>query len=173
MQKSAKFIIIKGVATMIIVALAGFVLFNGIGRHPYTYDELQDVFVAKAAEYNVKANGQEQLVSEEYGNSITFVMQTEDGERACATYGRSPFFNKFKEINFYSGVNGVLALDEMTYTVNDGVIGYEVTAQFGDEVGIELSEEVKPMMYIKFMAICILAMGVFGIKIFLNKWNRR
>ena len=173
MQKSAKFIIIKGVATMIIVALAGFVLFNGIGRHHYTYEELQDVFIAKAAEYNVKANGQEQLVSEEYGNSITFVMQTEDGERACATYGRSPFFNKFKEINFYSGVNGVLALDEMTYTVNDGVIGYDVTAQFGDEVGIELSEEVKPMMYIKFMAICILAMGVFGIKIFLNKWNRR
>ena len=158
---------------MLVVAVAGFILFIGIGRHPYTYEELQDVFIAKAAEYNVKANGQEQLVSEEYGNSITFVMQTEDGERACATYGRSPFFNKFKEINFYSGVNGVLALDEMTYTVNDGVIGYDVTAQFGDEVGIELSEEVKPMMYIKFMAICILAMGVFGIKIFLNKWNRR
>ena len=173
MQKSAKFIIIKGVATMIIVALAGFVLFNGIGRHPYTYDELEHVFIEKAAEYNVKANGEEQLVSEEYGNSITFVMQTEDGERACATYGRSPFFNKFKEITFYSGVNGVLALDEMTYTVNDGVIGYEVTAQFGDEVGIDLSDEVRPMMYMKFMAICILAMGVFGIKIFLNKWNRR
>ena len=173
MQKSAKFIIIKGVATMIIVALAGFVLFNGIGRHPYTYDELEHVFIEKAAEYNVKANGEEQLVSEEYGNSITFVMQTEDGERAVATYGRSPFFNKFKELNFYSGVNGVLALDEMTYTVNDGVIGYEVTAQFGDEVGIDLSDEVRPMMYMKFMAICILAMGVFGIKIFLNKWNRR
>lgn len=173
MQKSAKFIIIKGIVTMVIVALAGFVLFNGIGRHPYTYDELESVFLAKAAEYNVKANGQEQLVSEEYGNSITFVLQTEDGERACATYGRSPFFNKFKELNFYSGANGVLALDEMTYTVNDGVIGYEVTAQFGDEVGIDLSDEVRPMMYMKFMAICILAMGVFGIKIFLNKWNRR
>lgn len=169
MQKSAKFIIIKGVATMIIVALAGFVLFNGIGRHPYTYEELQDVFIAKAAEYNVKANGQEQLVSEEYGNSITFVMQTEDGERACATYGRSPFFNKFKEINFYSGVNGVLALDEMTYNVSDGAIGYEVTALFGDEVGIDLSDEVSPVMYLKFMAVCILAMGVFGMKIFFNR----
>lgn len=173
MQKSAKFIIIKGVVTMIIVALAGFVLFNGIGRHPYTYDELESVFLAKAAEYNVKANGQEQLVSEEYGNSITFVLQTEDGERACATYGRSPFFNKFKELNFYSGANGVLALDEMTYKVNDGVISYDATAQFGDTVGIQLSEEVQPVMYMKFMAICILAMGVFGIKIFLNKWNRR
>ncbi|MBR4113718.1 MAG: hypothetical protein IKK54_03590, partial [Anaerotignum sp.] len=119
------------------------------------------------------ANGAEQIVSEEYGNSITFVMQTEDGERAVATYGRSPFFNKYKELNFYSGAKGVLALDEMTYTVNDGVIGYEVTAQFGEEVGIDLSDEVRPMMYIKLMAVCILSMGVFGIKIFMNKWNRR
>lgn len=173
MQKSAKYIVIKGIVVMIVVALAGFLLFNGIGRHPYTYDELESVFRAKAAEQNVTGHGGEQLVSEEYGNSITFVMQTEDGERACATYGRSMFFNKYKELRFYAGANGVLALDEMTYTVNDGVIGYDVTAQFGDEVGIELSEEVKPMMYIKFMAICILAMGVFGIKIFLNKWNRR
>ena len=173
MQKSAKFIVIKGIVTMVIVALAGFVLFNGIGRHPYTYEELETVFIEKAAEYNVNANGAEQIVSEEYGNSITFVMQTEDGERAVATYGRSPFFNKYKELNFYSGVKGVLALDEMTYTVNDGVIGYEVTAQFGEEVGIDLSEEVRPMMYIKLMAVCILSMGVFGIKIFMNKWNRR
>ena len=173
MQKDAKFIVIKGVVTMIIVALAGFVLFNGIGRHPYTYEELETVFIERAAEYNVVANGAEQIVSAEYGNSITFVMQTEDGERAVATYGRSPFFNKFKEISFYSGVNGVLALDEMTYTVSDGVIIYDVTAQFGDEVNIVLSEDVKPIMYIKFMAVCILAMGVFGIKIFLNKWSRR
>ena len=38
---------------------------------------------------------------------------------------------------------------------------------------LELSEEVKPVMYIKFMAVCILCMGVFGMKIFLNRWNRR
>ena len=57
MQKNAKFIVIKGVVTMILVALAGFVLFNGIGRHPYTYDELESVFKEKAAEQNVIANG--------------------------------------------------------------------------------------------------------------------
>ena len=173
MEKNAKFIVIKGVVTMVIVALAGFVLFNGIGRHPYTYDELESVFRAKAAEQNVLSDGAEQLVFEEYGNSITFVLQSEDGERAVATYGRSPFFNKYKEIQFYSGANGVLALDEMTYTVSDGVIIYDVTAQFGDDVDLALSEDVKPVMYIKFMAVCILCMGVFGIKIFLNKWNRR
>ncbi len=172
MQKDAKYIVIKGVVTMIIVALAGFLLFNGFGRHPYTYDELESVFIEKAAEYNVVANGKEQLVSEEYGNSITFVMQTEDGERACATYGRSPFFAKYKELNFYFGVNGVLALDEMTYDVNDGVIGYEATALFGEEVGLKLSEEVQPVMYMKLMAVCILSMGVFGVKIFLAKKSR-
>ena len=169
MQKSAKFIVIKGVLVMIVVALAGFFLFNGFGRHPYTYDELESVFRAKAAEQNVVGRGGEQLVSEEYGNSITFVMQTEDGERACATYGRSMFFDKYKELRFYAGTNGVLALDEMTYDVSDGVIGYEVTAQFGDEIGLDLSDEVRPVMYIKFMAVCVLAMGVFGVKIFLNR----
>jgi len=172
MQKSAKFIIIKGVVTMILVALAGFVLFNGIGRHPYTYDELESVFKAKAAGQNVVANGKEQLEFEEYGNSVTFIMQTEDGERACATYGRSPFFAKYKELNFYSGANGVLALDEMTYLVNDGVISYDATMHFGDNVDIELSEEVKPVMYTKLMAVCILSMGVFGIKMFLDRRRR-
>ena len=172
MEKSAKRIIIKGIVTMVLVALAGFLLFNGFGRHPYTYDELEGVFRAKAAEQNVISNGEEQLVSAEYGNSITFVMQTEDGERACATYGRSMFFNKFKEIHFYSGVNGVLALNEMTYQVNDGVIGYDATVQFGEEVNIIFSDEVQPVMYMKFMAVCILAMGVFGIKIFLNRRRR-
>lgn len=169
MQKSAKFIVIKGIVVMIVVALAGFFLFNGFGRHPYTYDELESVFRAKAAEQNVVGRGGEQLLSEEYGNSITFVMQTEDGERACATYGRSMFFDKYKELRFYAGTNGVLALDEMTYDVSDGVIGYEVTAQFGDEIGLDLSDEVRPVMYIKFMAVCVLAMGVFGVKIFLNR----
>ena len=67
MQKSAKYIVIKGIVVMIVVALAGFLLFNGIGRHPYTYDELESVFRAKAAEQNVTGHGGEQLVSEEYG----------------------------------------------------------------------------------------------------------
>jgi UDP:flavonoid glycosyltransferase YjiC (YdhE family) len=70
-------------------------------------------------------------------------------------------------------VSSTLALDEMTYTVSDGVIIYDVTAQFGDEVGLDLSDDVKPVMYIKFMAVCILCMGVFGVKIFMNKWKRR
>ena len=172
MENSAKFIVIKGILVMIVVALAGFFLFNGIGRHPYTYDELESVFRAKAAEQNVKGKGEEQLVSEEYGNSITFVLQTEDGERACATYGRSVFFDKYKEIAFYAGANGVLALDEMAYKVSDGVIAYEVTAHFGDEVSIELGEEVQPIMYVKFMSICLIAMGVFGVRIFLARRKR-
>ena len=172
MKKDTTYIVIKGVLTMIVVALLGFVLFNGIGRHPYTYDELESVFKARAAEQNVVANGNEQLVFEEYGNSVTFVMQTEDGERACATYGRIPFFAKFKEMRFYAGAKFVLALDEMTYYVNDGVISYDVTAQFGDDVDLVLSEEVKPVMYTKLMAVCILSMGVFGIKMFLSRRGR-
>ena len=111
MEKSAKWIIFKGVAVMVIVALAGFLLFNGFGRHPYTADELESVFRAKAMEQNIISAPDEQvtMVSKEYGNSIIFAMQTEDGERACASYGRSMFFDKYKELDIYAGVNGVLA----------------------------------------------------------------
>lgn len=170
MEKSAKWILLKGVAVMVIVALAGFLLFNGFGRHPYTAGELESVFRARAVEQNILSAPDEKvtMVSEGYGNSITFAMQTKDGERACATYGRSMFFDKYKELQFYSGVNGVLALDEMTYMVSDGVIAYDTTVHFGDDVGITFSDEVKPIMYIKFMAVCLAAMGIFGVRIFLN-----
>lgn len=169
MEKSAKWIIFKGVAVMVIVALAGFLLFNGFGRHPYTADELESVFRAKAMEQNIISAPDEQvtMVSKEYGNSITFAMQTEDGERACATYGRSMFFDKYKELDFYAGVNGVLALDEMTYMVSDGAIAYDTTVRFGDDVEIIFSDEVRPIMYIKFMAVCLAAMGIFGCRIFM------
>lgn len=169
MEKSAKWIIFKGLAVMVIVALAGFFLFNGFGRHPYTAYELEDVFRAKAVEQNIIAAPDEKvtMVSAEYGNSITFVMQTEDGERACATYGRSMFFDKYKELKFYAGANGVLALDEMTYMVSDGAIAYETTVHFGDDVDISFSDEVRPIMYIKFMAVCLAAMGIFGYRIFM------
>ena len=172
MRKSTSYIIIKGVVVMVLFALAGFFLLNGFGRHPYGPEELESVFRARAAEQNIVGHGEEELYSQEYGNSITFIMQTEDGERACATYGRSMFFNKYKEIDFYGGATGVLGLDEMTYTVSDGVIAYDVTVHFGDEVGIELSEEVRPIMYIKIMGVCVLAMGFFGLRIFFNSRKR-
>ncbi len=169
MEKSAKWIIFKGVAVMVIVALAGFLLFNGLGRHPYTADELENVFRARAMEQDIISVPDEKvtIASEEYGNSITFVMQTENGERACATYARSMFFDKYKELKFFGGVNGVLALDEMTYAVSDGVIAYEATVHFGDDVGISFSDEVRPIMYLKFMVVCLAAMGIFGCRIFM------
>ncbi|MGN0135250.1 hypothetical protein [Anaerotignum sp.] len=169
MEKSAKRIIIKGAAVMVIVALAGFFLFNGFSRHPYTVDELEGVFRAKAAEQQILSAPDEQvtLVSKEYGNSITFAMQTKEGERACATYGRSVFFDKYKELDFYSGVNGVLALDDITYTVSDGAVAYEATVHFGEEVDISFGDEVRPILYIKFMAVCLAAMGIFGCRIFM------
>ena len=171
MEKTAKQIILKGVMVMVVVALAGFFLFNGFGRHPYTAEELEGVFRQEAAEQKIIASPEEEvtLVSKAYGNSITFVMQTAEGERACATFGRSMFFDKYKELAYYSGVNGVLALDEMTYGVSDGVIAYQATVHFGDTVDVTFSDEVKPVMYLKFMVVCLAAMGIFGCRIFLAK----
>ena len=101
MEPNAKKAVLKGVLTMVVVALAGFLLFNGIGRHPYTPDELESVFRKEAAARSVSGEGE--VLSETYGNSMTFAMQTADGKRACATYGRSMFFDKYKELAFYTG----------------------------------------------------------------------
>ena len=62
--------VLKGVLTMVVVALAGFLLFNGIGRHPYQPDELEGVFRKEAAARSVSGEGE--VISETYGNSITF-----------------------------------------------------------------------------------------------------
>ena len=105
--------VLKGVLTMVVVALAGFLLFNGIGRHPYQPDELEGVFRKEAAARSVSGEGE--VISETYGNSITFAMQTADGKRACATYGRSMFFDKYKELEFYTGVQGEEPAENIVY----------------------------------------------------------
>ena len=138
--------VLKGVLTMVVVALAGFLLFNGIGRHPYQPDELEGVFRKEAAARSVSGEGE--VISETYGNSITFAMQTADGKRACATYGRSMFFDKYKELEFYTGVQGeepaenivyaerndTITGDSITYSVNDGAIAYQATVRFGNDI---------------------------------------
>ena len=183
MNLNAKKAVLKGVFTMSVVAAAGFFLFNGFGRHPYTYAALEGVFRAEAAKQGVVATDGEQLISEPYGNSITFAMQTKDGKQACATYARSMFFDKYKELSFSFGEHGEqptedivyaeenhrIQDDSITYSVNDGVIAYQTTVQFGDAMGIQFSDEVKPMMYLKFMVVCLAAMGIFGVRIFLSK----
>lgn len=90
--------VLKGVLTMVVVALAGFLLFNGIGRHPYQPDELEGVFRKEAAARSISGEGE--VISETYGNSITFAMQTADGKRACATYGRACFLINIRSWNF-------------------------------------------------------------------------
>ena len=166
--------VLKGVLTMVVVALAGFLLFNGIGRHPYQPDELEGVFRKEAAARSVSGEGE--VISETYGNSITFAMQTADGKRACATYGRSMFFDKYKELEFYTGVQGeepaenivyaerndTITGDSITYSVNDGAIAYQATVRFGNDIGIQFSDEVRPMMYLMWIAVCLAAQSLGG-----------
>lgn len=169
MEKSAVRIFGKGILTMVIVAALGFVLFNGFGRHPYLPEELEGVFLERAQAQGIAGAGEETLLSLTYGNSVTFLLETEDGERACATYARSVFFDKYKEVQFYAGVTGVLAADEVTYRVSDGAAAYDMTVRFGQTPAILPADTVQPMLYIKFLGICCVAMGIFGSRIFFRK----
>lgn len=172
MEKSAKWIIFKGVAVMLVVAIAGFFLFNGFSPYPYDYAELEDVFRVRAEEVGIEGHGAEELISAEYANSVTFLMRTEDGERVCGSYACSMFTGKYKEINFYAGVNGVLALDEMTYTVSDGAMSYDLTISFGEELSITPRDTAMPILYIKLILICVALMIFFGAKMFLQGRKR-
>lgn len=161
-----KLVVVKAVAVMAIVAIFGVFFFDGFGRHPYKRDALEGEFMAKAAELGAEWHGGQTLLSEEYGNSVTFLLETEDGERACGTYTQSLFSQKYKEYKFYFGVNGVLALDTFSYSVSDGAMMYRLNLHFGDTHSIEPDGTAVPVLYYKFMGVCVMAMGVFGIRIF-------
>ena len=91
--------------------------------------------------------------------------------------------DKYKELEFYTGVQGeepaenivyaerndTITGDSITYSVNDGAIAYQATVRFGNDIGIQFSDEVRPMMYLKFMVVCLAAMGIFGVRIFLGR----
>lgn len=164
-----KLVVVKAVAVMAVVAILGVFFFDGIGGHPYKRDALEQEFLAHAKELGAVCNGEETLVTEEYGNSVTFLLETKDGERACGTYTRSLFTDKYKEYKFYFGVNGVLALDTFSYSVSDGAMMYELNLNFGDAPSIVPGDSVAPVLYYKFAGICAVAMGVFGSKIFFQK----
>ena len=71
-------------------------------------------------------------------------------------------FDKYKELEFYTGVQGeepaenivyaerndTITGDSITYSVNDGAIAYQATVRFGNDIGIQFSDEVRPMMYL-------------------------
>lgn len=164
-----KIVVVKMVAVMAAVAILGVFFFDGVGGHPYRREELESQFLTRAAEVGAETAGGETLISEEYGNSVTFLLETEDGERACGTYVQSLFSQKFKEYRFYSGVNGVLALDDFGYSVNDGAMAYEIHLNFGAEPSIQPAEQALPILYLKFVGICVIAMAVFGCRIFLQR----
>ena len=65
--------------------------------------------------------------------------------------------------------NDIITVDSITYSVNDGAIAYQATVRFGNDIGIQFSDEVRPMMYLKFMVVCLAAMGIFGVRIFLGR----
>lgn len=70
--------VLKGVLTMVVVALAGFRLFNGIGRHPISRMSWRAYSARRQPLRSVSGEGE--VISETYGNSITFAMQTADGK---------------------------------------------------------------------------------------------
>ena len=164
-----KLVVVKTLAVTAVVAILGIFFFDGFGGHPYTCDMLEEEFLAKAAGLGAECDGMETLISEEYGNSVTFLLETEEGERACGTYAKSLFSQKYKEYKFYFGANGVLALDTFSYSVNDGAMMYELNLTFGDVPTIEPGDTVAPILYYKFAGICAVAMGVFGSRIFFRK----
>ena len=69
----------------------------------------------------------------------------------------------------YAERNDTITGDSITYSVNDGAIAYQATVRFGNDIGIQFSDEVRPMMYLKFMVVCLAAMGIFGVRIFLGR----
>lgn len=169
MDRELKMMIFKTFGGLAIFIILGYFFFNGFGNHPYERNELESLFLDQAKTVGVLGEEEYALIEEEHANGISFLLQTESGERACATYTRDLFVDKFKENSFYSGRVGVLSVDAFTYRVNDNAMMYDVTFLFGDTLDIIPAEVMTPIMYYKAFGICIVAMGFFAGRIFFGK----
>ncbi len=169
MDRESKEMIGKVVIGFLVFVVFGYFLLNGFGRFPYEKGELEQRFLERARGVQVLGEEEYTLITEEYGNSITFLLKTENGERACGTYVRNMFWEKYQENQFFSGKNGVLYQDEYSYRVNDHALIYDINFSFGEEPKIIPQEEVVPIMYYKYLGVCIVAMGFFGGRLLANR----
>ncbi|WP_352400471.1 hypothetical protein [Anaerotignum sp.] len=169
MDSQWKKMIAKVVVGFVVFVMFGYVLFNGLGRFPYDKGELEQQFLDRAKEVLLLGDEEYTLVSKEYANSVTFLLKTESDERACGTYVRNMFWQKYQESHFYSGKNGVLYQDTYSYRVNDHMLIYDMNFTFTDEPKIIPPKEVVPIMYYKYLGVCIVAMGFFGGRILANR----
>lgn len=174
MDYESKKMIVKTVAGFIIFLVIGYFLLNGFGGYPYKQEELEETFLTRVKNMQALTEEEEpyELVQLVHNNSVSFLLQTEAGERACATYVRNVFLEKYKEASFYSGKTGVLYQDTFSYRVNDNIMTFDLTFTFGDAPAIVPGENGAPIMYYKYLGVCIAAMGFFGARIF-GKRNRR
>ena len=173
MDSESKKMIAKVIIGFIVFVVFGYFLLNGVGRFPFVKSELEQQFLERARSVQALDDEEYELVCEEYANSVTFLLKTESGERACGTYVRNLFLEKYQEAEFFSGKNGVLYEDEYTYRVNDHMMIYNMNFFFGEEPQIVPQEEVVPIMYYKYLGVCIVAMGFFGGRIFANRKSRK
>lgn len=173
MDRESKKMIAKVAIGFVVFVVCGYFLLNGLGGFPYAKTELEQQFLDRARGVQVLGDEEYELLSEEYANSVTFLLETERGERACGTYVKNVFLDKYQEAKFYSGINGVLFQDEYSYRVNDHVMIYDMNLSFGDEPRIVPQENVTPIMYFKYLGVCIVAMGFFGGRILANRKPRK
>lgn len=166
MDRELKWMIFKTVGVFALLVILGYFFFNGFGGYPFTRGELEENFLAQARTVKVLGDEEFQVIEKEHANAVSFSLETKSGERACITYVRDLFVDKYKVGRFYSGRVGVLSVNEFTYRVNDNAMMYNVTFLFGETLDILPGETMSPIMYYKCFGACVVAMGFFSGHIF-------
>lgn len=155
---------------LLFLAAVGFLVsVNGVQPHPYTKEQLQDVFLESVENNGLSLQEGYEVIEQEYANSMTFLIKDVAGKCAWGSYVCSPMTQKYKLFDFYIGNEEV---GNFTYVVNDGMMRYDMTVTFGDVLAIKGSENVYSVLTIKTLTLSFAIMVIIA-NLLLNNVNKK
>ena len=143
------------VGLLIVVAAAFLLSIHGTAPYPYREEQLAQVFMAKAEEQGLVLADEAEPIQQAYGNSVTFLMQDEEGVYAWATYVATPLTGEYKEFAFYTQERA--QAEPFVYTVNDGLMQYQVCITYGETIQIDSGAEAESVVTWK---ICAMSLAI-------------
>lgn len=127
-------------AILLVMVAVGFLLsVNGLQAHPYTNAQLEDSFLTQARQNGLVVEDDYTLLTKEHGNSTIYLIEDNVGKHAWAIYVMTPITGKYKLEIFDTDVENTENTESaspMTYHINDGLLAYDITIDYAEEMDI-------------------------------------
>lgn len=153
-------IMVMNVVKILILGFVVLFFLNGTSFHNIPEPDLEKTFLEKVKENGIEDG--EIILNEVYGNSCTFLLENEKGEKAVATYSKSLYGRRWKEDKFFTSKMGVLDSGEISYDINDKLSIYTATIRFGEQPKVIFGEDKLLVLSVKTFGACVALMAGFA-----------